>query len=222
MGWALPPWSLIEKMPYSWISRRHFLKGGFFCCDKPSLRQVGTQNQPVQISRNWSYEWLWAAMWVLGMNPGPLEEQSMLLTPEPSLPICLSSPMLICNFCLQLYKIWLSSITYILICSTLVLSLKYFQHNHPPYRESPPNESLTRFFVIGLTKWSQNVALQNHRGQKQSFKGVTQIHTAHVLQVGNTTVRIPRGCLLQWVLCPSKWKNAMRITTVASRGLWVA
>lgn len=152
----------------------------------------------------------------------PLEEQSMLLTPEPSLPICLSSPMLICNFCLQLYKIWLSSITYILICSTLVLSLKYFQHNHPPYRESPPNESLTRFFVIGLTKWSQNVALQNHRGQKQSFKGVTQIHTAHVLQVGNTTVRIPRGCLLQWVLCPSKWKNAMRITTVASRGLWVA
>jgi hypothetical protein len=25
-----PRWPLIEKMPYSWISQRHFLNGGFF------------------------------------------------------------------------------------------------------------------------------------------------------------------------------------------------
>jgi hypothetical protein len=36
MGWALPTWSLIEKMPYSWISQRHFLKGGSFLCDNSS------------------------------------------------------------------------------------------------------------------------------------------------------------------------------------------
>ena len=42
------PWSLIEKMHYSWISWRHFLKGGSFFCDNSSLCQVDTQNQPVQ------------------------------------------------------------------------------------------------------------------------------------------------------------------------------
>jgi hypothetical protein len=31
------PWSLIEKMPYSWISGRHFLKGGSLLCDNSSL-----------------------------------------------------------------------------------------------------------------------------------------------------------------------------------------
>jgi hypothetical protein len=45
---GLPPWSLIEKMSYSWISWRHFLKGGSFLCDNSSLCQVDTQNQPVQ------------------------------------------------------------------------------------------------------------------------------------------------------------------------------
>jgi hypothetical protein len=45
MGWALPPWSLVEKMSYSWISWRHFLKGGSFLCDNSSLCQVDTQNQ---------------------------------------------------------------------------------------------------------------------------------------------------------------------------------
>jgi hypothetical protein len=34
-------------MPYSWISWRHFLKGGSFLCDNSSLCQVDTQNQPV-------------------------------------------------------------------------------------------------------------------------------------------------------------------------------
>jgi hypothetical protein len=43
------PWSVIEKMPYSWISWRHFLKGGSSICDNSSLCQADTQNQPVQI-----------------------------------------------------------------------------------------------------------------------------------------------------------------------------
>ena len=44
IGWALPPQSLIEKMPYSWISWRTFLKGGSFLCDNSSLCRVDTQN----------------------------------------------------------------------------------------------------------------------------------------------------------------------------------
>jgi hypothetical protein len=47
MGWALPDWSLIEKMTYSWISWGHFLKGGSFLCDNSSLCQVDTPNRPV-------------------------------------------------------------------------------------------------------------------------------------------------------------------------------
>ena len=39
--------SLIEKMPYSWISRRPFLKGGSFLFDNSSLCQVVTQ-KPVR------------------------------------------------------------------------------------------------------------------------------------------------------------------------------
>ena len=41
--WALPPWSLIEKTPYRWISWRHFLKRGSFLCDNSSLCQVDTK-----------------------------------------------------------------------------------------------------------------------------------------------------------------------------------
>jgi hypothetical protein len=37
---AFPPWSLIEKMPYSWISWRHFLNWSSFLCDNYSLCQV--------------------------------------------------------------------------------------------------------------------------------------------------------------------------------------
>jgi hypothetical protein len=51
-GWALPTLSLIEKMPYSWISWRYFLKCGFYHCDNnSSLCQVDTQSQPVQGKR---------------------------------------------------------------------------------------------------------------------------------------------------------------------------
>jgi hypothetical protein len=42
------PWSLIEKMPYSWILWRHSLKGGSFFCVNWSLCQVDRQNQSVQ------------------------------------------------------------------------------------------------------------------------------------------------------------------------------
>jgi hypothetical protein len=39
----LPTWSLIEKMPYSWISWRHFLNWSSFLCDNSSLCQVDTK-----------------------------------------------------------------------------------------------------------------------------------------------------------------------------------
>jgi len=45
-SWVLPPWSLVEKMPYSWVSGRHFLKGGSFLCDNSSSCQVDKRNQP--------------------------------------------------------------------------------------------------------------------------------------------------------------------------------
>ena len=50
MGWALPHWSVIEKMPHSWVSWKHFLNWGPFLSDDSSLGQDDTQNQPVQPS----------------------------------------------------------------------------------------------------------------------------------------------------------------------------
>jgi len=38
MGWVLPPWSLVEKMPYSWVSWRHFLNWGSFLCDNSTKK----------------------------------------------------------------------------------------------------------------------------------------------------------------------------------------
>ena len=43
---AFPPWSLIKKMPYSWISRRHFPNWSAFFRGNSNLCQVNTQNQP--------------------------------------------------------------------------------------------------------------------------------------------------------------------------------
>jgi len=51
MGWTLPPWSLVEKISYSWVSWRHFLNWDCFFCDNSSLCQVDTQNQWVQMGR---------------------------------------------------------------------------------------------------------------------------------------------------------------------------
>jgi hypothetical protein len=45
-----PPSLITEKMPYSWISWRHFLKGVSFLCDNSSLCQVNPQNQTVQLT----------------------------------------------------------------------------------------------------------------------------------------------------------------------------
>jgi hypothetical protein len=39
----LPPWSLIEKMPCSWILWRHFPNWSTFLCDNSSLCQVDTR-----------------------------------------------------------------------------------------------------------------------------------------------------------------------------------
>ena len=44
---AFPPWSLIKKMPYSWISRRHFLNWSSFLWDNSSCVKL-THNQPAQ------------------------------------------------------------------------------------------------------------------------------------------------------------------------------
>jgi hypothetical protein len=51
MDWALPPWSPIEKMSYSWISWRHFLKGGSFLCDNSNWVKLTHKNQPVPVLR---------------------------------------------------------------------------------------------------------------------------------------------------------------------------
>jgi hypothetical protein len=50
----LPPWSLIEKMPYSWISWRHFPNWSSFLCDNSSLCQVDTKLASTTTT------WLWA------------------------------------------------------------------------------------------------------------------------------------------------------------------
>jgi hypothetical protein len=48
----LPPWSLIEKMPYSWISWRHFLTWSSFLCDNSSLCQVDTKLASTKVFLN--------------------------------------------------------------------------------------------------------------------------------------------------------------------------
>jgi hypothetical protein len=60
------PESLIEKMPYSWISWRHFLKGGSFLCDNSSMCQVDTQNQPGQVSSGFFSGTRWEVFFGLG------------------------------------------------------------------------------------------------------------------------------------------------------------
>ena len=52
MGWSLPHWSLIEKMPCSWILWRHFLNWGSFLSDESSLFRVDTQDNILYKSTN--------------------------------------------------------------------------------------------------------------------------------------------------------------------------
>jgi hypothetical protein len=62
------PWPLIEKMPYSWISWRHFLNWGSLLCDDSSLSQFDTQNQSVQGGGKDGYrtvlEFWWGLHWI--------------------------------------------------------------------------------------------------------------------------------------------------------------
>lgn len=53
-----------------------------FVCELPG---AGEGQRGHQISQGWSYRWLRATMWALGIKLGPLEEQSVLLTAEQSL-----------------------------------------------------------------------------------------------------------------------------------------
>jgi hypothetical protein len=61
-----PPWSLIKKVPHSWISWRHFPNWSSFLCDNSSLCQVDTQNQPVQAPRMKSRKSLCGKKWGRG------------------------------------------------------------------------------------------------------------------------------------------------------------
>jgi hypothetical protein len=62
IDWTFTPAPLvIEQMPSSWISWRHFLSGSSFLCDKSNLCQVDTQNQPVQ--RLMTTIWHSCSMW---------------------------------------------------------------------------------------------------------------------------------------------------------------
>jgi hypothetical protein len=52
---TFPPWSLIEKMPYSWISWRHFLNWSSFLCDNSScvkLTQLASTNTKIHKTQN--------------------------------------------------------------------------------------------------------------------------------------------------------------------------
>jgi hypothetical protein len=62
------PWSVITKMHYSWVSWKHFLKGGSFLCDNSSFCQVDTQNQPVHTdthTHNANYTYLCTKVYAL-------------------------------------------------------------------------------------------------------------------------------------------------------------
>jgi hypothetical protein len=119
------PWSLIEKMPYSWISWRHFLKGGSFLYDNSSLCQVGTQNQQVQ-PLNFKDEPVYTSPvllktkcklgWFLGSNSGlhpvrinillvgPSSQSAGLLYPHPQLThtLLLSPLVFLMDWCCSL------------------------------------------------------------------------------------------------------------------------
>jgi hypothetical protein len=59
----------------------------------PACMSVYHVHEDCQIPWDWSYRRLWAAVWVLGMNPGPLEKQPVLLITEPTF---YTTPVLFC------------------------------------------------------------------------------------------------------------------------------
>ena len=58
MNWALPHWSLIEKMPYSWVSWKHCLNWGSFFDDSRWVKLTQSQHTTSQ-RRRWM---AWKAM----------------------------------------------------------------------------------------------------------------------------------------------------------------
>jgi hypothetical protein len=52
---AFPPWSLIEKMPHSWISWRHFLTWSSFLCDNSSCVKLTHKTSQCAITKSLSY-----------------------------------------------------------------------------------------------------------------------------------------------------------------------
>jgi hypothetical protein len=63
---GLLPCSLIEKLPYSWISWRHFPNWSFFLCDNCSLCQVNTKlaSTPFYVSSSGSAQCLTVARYI--------------------------------------------------------------------------------------------------------------------------------------------------------------
>jgi hypothetical protein len=92
MVWALSPRSLIEKMSYSWISWRHFLKGGSFLWNNFSLCQVDTETQPVQASFPFTDTWL--SFLLLSLCYGLQVDGRSSCIQSPCHPGCWGSPTL--------------------------------------------------------------------------------------------------------------------------------
>lgn len=66
---------------------------GHFACKSFCAQSVcrACRGQKLSDLWNWSYKQGWAAMWLLALNPVPLEEQAVQLNTEPSL--CLHPPV---------------------------------------------------------------------------------------------------------------------------------
>lgn len=118
----------------------------------PKKTRRGHQKPP-----NWSYRRLWAAMWMLGIELGPLE-QLVLLTPQPSLqllktiPFLLIFPSLTPPLCLSSFlfsRIRIHMIILCLVfcsCNTMLSSTKVTLVNHA-----------IRLQTTKITKLSHNV-----------------------------------------------------------------
>lgn len=85
-----------------WVTRCHvlswpqgsfliFLKKRFILCEYFCLHvYLHTVHMEARrgpwIPWSWTYRWLWVTLWVLGIEPDPLEEQPLLVTTEPLYP----------------------------------------------------------------------------------------------------------------------------------------
>jgi hypothetical protein len=75
---ALPTWSLIEKMPYSWISWRHFLNWSSFLCGNSSCVKLTHNNSqyrnvngvPIWADRQPKVRHFLSSLWLRRKGPG--------------------------------------------------------------------------------------------------------------------------------------------------------